>query len=95
MRQKLNDDYRIPILIRIEPQRLISQFGGDPNVDEHITELMKRGLRAALKTGNIVTGALYVDLDFYQSTAVTDMPEFGGYRSFRRSAAVWRRSSKN
>lgn len=61
MRQKLNDDYRIPILIRIEPQRLISQFGGDPNVDEHITELMKRGLRAALKTGNIVTGALYVD----------------------------------
>ncbi|HAT2610401.1 TPA: intermembrane transport protein PqiB [Kluyvera intermedia] len=81
MRQKLNDDYRIPILIRIEPQRLISQFGGDPNVDEHLTELMKRGLRAALKTGNIVTGALYVDLDFYpKAPAVTDMPEFGGYR---------------
>lgn len=81
MRQKLNDDYRIPILIRIEPQRLISQFGVDPNVDEHLTELMKRGLRAALKTGNIVTGALYVDLDFYpKAPAVTDMPEFGGYR---------------
>ncbi|MDV2865027.1 intermembrane transport protein PqiB [Phytobacter ursingii] len=81
MRQKLNDDYRIPILIRIEPQRLISQFGGDPNVDEHLTELMKRGLRAALKTGNIVTGALYVDLDFYpKAPPVTDMPEFGGYR---------------
>jgi paraquat-inducible protein B len=81
MRQKLNDDYRIPILIRIEPERLISQFGGDPDVDAHLTELMKRGLRAALKTGNILTGALYVDLDFYpKAPAVNDMPEFGGYR---------------
>jgi paraquat-inducible protein B len=81
MRQKLNDDYRIPILIRIEPERIANQFGGDTDVDGHLTELMKRGLRAALKTGNIVTGALYVDLDFYpKAPAVNEMPEFGGHR---------------
>lgn len=81
MRQKLNDDYRIPILIRIEPERIANQFGGDADVDGHLTELMKRGLRAALKTGNIVTGALYVDLDFYpKAPAINEMSEFGGHR---------------
>lgn len=81
MRQKLNDDYRIPILIRIEPERIANQFGGDADVDGHLTELMKRGLRAALKTGNIVTGALYVDLDFYpKAPVINEMPEFSGHR---------------
>ncbi len=80
MQQSLNDDYRIPILIRIEPERIANQFGEDPNVTEHLNELLKRGLRASLKTGNIVTGALYVDLDFYNNApAVKGMHEFAGY----------------
>ncbi|VYU64743.1 intermembrane transport protein PqiB [Metakosakonia massiliensis] len=81
MRQKLNDDYRIPVLVRIEPERLVNQFGQDPDMDKHLTELMKRGLRGSLKTGNIVTGALYVDLDFYpKAPPLKDMPAFDGYR---------------
>ena len=65
LKQRLNDDYRIPVEVRVEPQRLINQLGGDPNIRAHIDDLINRGLRGSLKTGNLVTGALYIDLDFY------------------------------
>ncbi|WES70062.1 intermembrane transport protein PqiB [Superficieibacter sp. HKU1] len=81
LRQALNNDYRIPVLIRIEPERLASQLGENPDVAGHLTDLLKRGLRGSLKTGNLVTGALYVDMDFYpKATPVTGMREFGGYK---------------
>jgi paraquat-inducible protein B len=51
--------------VRIEPERLINQLGADPDIRKHIDDLMNRGLRGSLKTGNLVTGALYIDLDFY------------------------------
>ncbi len=42
---------------------------------------MERGLRASLKTGNLVTGALYVDMDFYpKAPPITGIREFGGYK---------------
>ncbi|KFC09102.1 paraquat-inducible protein B [Trabulsiella guamensis ATCC 49490] len=81
LRQALNDDYRIPVLIRIEPERMASQLGENPDIGAHINELIQRGLRGSLKTGNLVTGALYVDMDFYpKAPAVTGMREFGGYK---------------
>ena len=50
-------------------------------VDSFIITDMKRGLRGSLKTGNLVTGALYVDLDFYPNTpAITGIREFNGYQ---------------
>jgi paraquat-inducible protein B len=49
--QHLNEDYRIPVEVRIEPERLISQLGGDPNIRTHIDDLINRGLRGSLKTG--------------------------------------------
>ncbi|SCC33141.1 intermembrane transport protein PqiB [Kosakonia oryziphila] len=80
LRQALNDDYRIPVLVRIEPGRLINELGEDPDVRARMNELLKRGLRGSLKTGNLITGALYVDLDFYNNvTAVSSMREFVGY----------------
>ncbi|MFU0919500.1 intermembrane transport protein PqiB [Kluyvera sichuanensis] len=81
LRQALNDDYRIPVMIRIEPERLASELGEKPDVGAHLTGLIQRGLRGALKTGNLVTGALYVDLDFYpKEKPVKEMPEFGGHQ---------------
>ncbi|MGL4723575.1 MAG: intermembrane transport protein PqiB [Scandinavium sp.] len=80
LHQRLNDDYRIPVQIRIEPERLINQLGGDTDVRAHIDELMNRGLRGSLKTGNLVTGALYVDLDFYPKAEPRGkFRDFGGY----------------
>lgn len=80
MKQALDNDYRIPILIRIEPERLASQLGEMPNIQSHINELLKSGLRGALKTGNLVTGALYIDMDFYpKEPPITGIRKYSGY----------------
>lgn len=59
-------DLAVPVLIRIEPRRI------EGNAHEltlaqwqsRLERLMGRGLRASLKTGNLLTGALFVDLNF-------------------------------
>ena len=57
---------RIPVGIEIEPQRLVP--GGftkeelAENDHRRMAELVKRGLRAQLQTGNLLTGELFVDL---------------------------------
>lgn len=63
--QALGTEYRVPVLIRIEPDRLISSLGKDFDFRKHLLEGVDDGLRASLKTANLITGALYVDLDFY------------------------------
>ncbi len=79
MKQMLDTDYRIPVLVRIEPERLQNQLGEEPSMN-HISELVKRGLRGSLKTGNLVTGALFVDVDFYpQVPSITDSKDYDGY----------------
>ena len=61
----------IPVTIAIEPDRLgIVDAGGQGaqprDVDRALWDrLVHNGLRAQLKTGNLISGALYVDLDFY------------------------------
>ncbi len=57
----------IPVLIHIEPQRLVS-FGAaadDAGWRVRFADLIQDGLRASLKSGNLLTGALFVDLDFH------------------------------
>lgn len=80
LRQALSTDYRIPVLIRIEPERLENQLGESPEISSHLQDLVSRGLRASLKTGNLVTGALYIDLDFYpKAPAMSGMRSFSGF----------------
>ena len=62
--------FAIPVLIRLEPQRL-----GIENSDIDLEEWEERfnrmftlGLRASLKNGNLLTGALFVDLNFQRDT---------------------------
>ncbi len=57
---------QMPVLIRIEPGRL----GDDSNRgvienDQLLKVAVANGLRASLATGNILTGKLYIDLDYY------------------------------
>ncbi|MCA8866482.1 MULTISPECIES: intermembrane transport protein PqiB [unclassified Halomonas] len=63
--------FAIPVLIRIEPQRL-----GIENSDIDLEEWEARfqrmfglGLRASLKNGSLLTGALFVDLNFQRDLA--------------------------
>ncbi|KAB7897689.1 intermembrane transport protein PqiB [Rouxiella sp. S1S-2] len=62
---QIDNDYRIPVLIRIEPERFNKLLGKDFNMDERLQAGLKAGLRASLKSANLLTGSLYVDLDFY------------------------------
>ncbi|MDN5869607.1 MAG: intermembrane transport protein PqiB [Nitrococcus sp.] len=60
-------DRAVPVLIRIEPERF---EGKDSTItlaqwQSRIEHLMARDLRASLKTGNLLTGSLFVDIDFH------------------------------
>lgn len=57
--------YAIPVLIRLEPQRLDPE--GELSVEEwreRLLNMMQGGLRASLKSGNLLAGSLFVDLNF-------------------------------
>jgi len=62
---------RIPVLIEIEPGRLGESNGSEiaDAGDGAIERLVGKGLRAQLKTGNLLTGQLFVDLDMYPTAA--------------------------
>lgn len=60
--------FAIPVLIRIEPQRLGIE-NSDIDLEEWETRFQRMfglGLRASLKSGNLLTGALFVDLNFHR-----------------------------
>lgn len=44
--------------------------------------LVDKGLRAQLKTGNLLTGQLYIDLDFHPDAAAAELKEQRGYEVF-------------
>lgn len=68
---------RVPVLIRLEPERLGSSFGGldIATWQRQLEATFERGLRASLKSGNILTGALFVDLVFTEETQLPAVVE--------------------
>nr|WP_163503348.1 intermembrane transport protein PqiB [Halomonas socia] len=60
--------FAIPVLVRIEPQRIANDDDdGRFDLDEweaRFERLFDIGLRASLKNGNLLTGAMFVDLNF-------------------------------
>jgi len=60
-------DVQIPVRIRLYPQRLSgSRRAGEPTANPKLIDaLVQRGLRAQLRMGNLLTGQLYVALDFF------------------------------
>lgn len=65
----IRERFAIPVLIRLEPQRL----GGDEQIKldewrDRLDNMLNRGLRASLKSGNLLTGSLFVDLNFHRET---------------------------
>jgi paraquat-inducible protein B len=77
-----NGDPRIPVLIEIDCRLMRRDVHEDAekNKDaEFLTELVDRGLRASLKTGSLITGALFVDLDYYSDVAPAKIGKAGEY----------------
>ncbi|MGQ7932407.1 PqiB family protein [Paraburkholderia sp. D1E] len=64
-------NFSMPVMMSLYPGRLGSRFRenvptpGNPIDQELLTQLVKRGLRGQLRTGNLLTGQLYVALDVF------------------------------
>lgn len=74
LKQNMGMDYRIPVMIRIEPARFENHIGKDFDYVKQLAQAQEMGLRASLKTANILTGALYIDLDFYPKEKAKHLP---------------------
>jgi paraquat-inducible protein B len=76
-----SEKFQFPVLINIYPERLQSRFskGGDrPATQSHpfIARLIEQGFRAQLRSSSLLTGQLYVALDFFPRAAkVRSSPE--------------------
>jgi len=65
-----NREFRMPVWVDIYPQRLRRRSATLEQVTPEVAErrlqyLINRGLRAQLRTGNLLTGQIYVALDFF------------------------------
>ena len=69
----------IPVLITLEPERLSIVGSAAEPIDTVIQKLVTRGLRAQLKTGSVLTGSLFVDLDFYPKAPARTLSRYGKY----------------
>ncbi|RYZ11987.1 MAG: MCE family protein [Comamonadaceae bacterium] len=64
-------EFLMPVLIQIYPDRLRRPNGSKPVPESRVTQqerlqfLIAKGLRAQLRTGNLLTGQVYVALDFF------------------------------
>lgn len=59
----------IPVLIRVEAGRLYDSLTL-PQLQTELDQAVQKGLRAVLKTGNLLTGGLYIDLNILEDTAL-------------------------
>jgi paraquat-inducible protein B len=71
--------FRIPVLIEIEPQRIIERGSqGEGASNQALNNLVERGLRARLQTGSLLTSQLFVELDMHPESPInlsgTDTP---------------------
>ena len=65
--------FRIPVIIEIEPERIIASDSSDESEESpyHVMNvLVERGLRAQLRTGSLLTGQLFVELDMHPGTEI-------------------------
>ena len=72
-------DSRIPVVIEIDPSLLRRESAEKiltPDSD-FLKLLVKQGLRASLKPGSLLTGALFVDLDYYKDASPAELAKVG------------------
>ncbi|MBE9606910.1 MCE family protein [Acetobacteraceae bacterium H6797] len=73
------DVFRVPVRIAVEPDR-IAFPAGRPEFDVRraVTHLVQQGLRASLKSGNLLTGQKSIALDFHTDAPPAEVREEDG-----------------
>ncbi|PIE24895.1 MAG: mammalian cell entry protein [Neptuniibacter caesariensis] len=73
----------LPTLIKIEYGRIYHDIEMARNYwESNLKKLLEHGLRASLKPGNLLTGAMYVDLDMYPDAPPEQPTKLGEYNVF-------------
>ncbi len=72
-------DIRIPVLIELQPERV--KTIGKPTDDtvRDVERLIQRGLRARLKTGSLLTGQMFIEMDLLPKTPLKLVGSDSGY----------------
>ncbi|HSH37182.1 MAG TPA: MlaD family protein, partial [Chthoniobacterales bacterium] len=72
---------RVPVLIQVDPSFITNIPTDNTEAAENfVADAVRNGLRASLKTGNLLTGQMYVDLDFQKDVPPATVAEIEGYR---------------
>lgn len=72
-------EFRVPVLIQIEPER-VEALGSDAmKPQERMRELVNRGLRGQLATSNLLTGKLEVELALHSDAPPAELTQEGRY----------------
>ncbi len=74
-------DTRVPVLVEIDPSLLQHKTREEFLKPDFVflRSAVKEGLRGALKTGSLLTGALFVDLDYYPEALFADLRTLGEF----------------
>jgi len=66
-------DIHIPVIIEIDNTKFISSETGKPRMDDDdsIDDLVKAGLRGQLQLQSLLTGQLFIQIDFYPNSPAT------------------------
>lgn len=71
---------RVPVIIAIDPALFSNMPANDLNAaGAAMAKSVKEGLRATLRTGSLLTGQLFVDLDLQPGSPAAEIVEVGGY----------------
>ncbi len=78
---------RVPAMIRIDPDVITELADGYDSALKFISDNVDKGLRASLKSGNLLTGQMFIDLDYQKDAKPAEVRDFGGYKILPTSPA--------
>lgn len=73
--------FRLPVVVELYPSRMgfrHRDLEDQTQARSVVQAMVKRGLRAQLRTGNLLTGQLYVALDFFPNAKATELAQADG-----------------